>query len=159
MTNAVEMGMDSHAAVVGVVKGVPEYRESFQKVFGREPTIDDVAAAIATFERTVLSGDSAFDRFQAGDRSALSDSAQRGWELWNGKARCNTCHPFGTRRRTSRNKFHNIGVAAKGAICSPEGRNYPIRTSSPSALTSRARPVVYEAEGHRRFKRPVFGRR
>ena len=114
MTNAVEMGMDTHEVVVGAVRSVPEYRSAFQKVFGREATIDDIAAAIATFERTVVSGDSAFDRFQAGDKSALSASAQRGWELWNGKARCNTCHPFGNATPNfSDNKFHNIGVAAK----------------------------------------------
>ena len=115
MTNGVEMAMDSHAVVVEVVRGVPEYREAFQKVFGREPTIDDIVAAIATFERTVVSGNSAFDRFHAGDQTAISESAQRGWELWNGKARCNTCHPFGNATPNfSDNKFHNIGVAAKG---------------------------------------------
>ena len=115
MTNPVEMGAASHDAVVAVVRGIPEYKAEFQKVFGREPTIDDIAAAIASFERTVVSGDSPFDRFKAGDKSALSESAQRGWELWNGKARCNTCHPFGEATPNfSDNKFHNIGVAAKG---------------------------------------------
>ncbi len=114
MTNPVEMGMESHDAVVTVVRGIPEYRQAFPKVFGREATIDDIVAAIATFERTAVSGDSAFDRFQAGDKSALSESAQRGWALWNGKARCNTCHPFGNATPNfSDNKFHNIGVAAK----------------------------------------------
>ncbi|HEY6552960.1 MAG TPA: cytochrome c peroxidase [Vicinamibacteria bacterium] len=115
MTNAVEMGMDSHDLVVGIVRKDPEYLAAFGKVFGREPTIDDVVAAIATFERTVVSGDSPFDRFNAGDKAALTPAAQRGWELWNGKARCNTCHPFGdSTPNFSDNKFHNIGVAAKG---------------------------------------------
>jgi cytochrome c peroxidase len=115
MTNPVEMGMASHDEVVKVVRAVPEYAAAFQGVFGREATIDDVVAAIATFERTAVSGDSPFDRFMAGDRSALSESALRGWALWNGKARCNTCHPFGSATPNfSDNKFHNIGVAAKG---------------------------------------------
>lgn len=114
MTNPVEMGMASHDDVVKVVRGVPEYRERFEAVFGREPGIDEIVAAIASFERTVVSGDSAFDRFIAGDKAALSESAQRGWELWNTKARCNTCHPFGDATPNfSDNKFHNIGVAAK----------------------------------------------
>ena len=74
-----------------------------------------MVAAIATFERTVVTGNSPFDRFTAGDKAALSESAQRGWDLWNGKARCNTCHPFGDATPNfSDNKFHNIGVAAKG---------------------------------------------
>ncbi len=114
MINPVEMGMESHDTVVKVVRGIPQYQQAFGKVFGHEPGIDDVAAAIATFERTVVSGDSPFDRFHAGDKTALSESAQRGWELWNGKARCNTCHPFGNATPNfSDNKFHNIGVAAK----------------------------------------------
>lgn len=115
MTNPVEMAAVSHDAVVATLKAQPGYPEEFRKAFGREITIDDVAAAIASFERTAVSGDSAFDRFVAGEKTALSESAQRGWGLWNGKARCNTCHPFGDATPNfSDNKFHNIGVAAKG---------------------------------------------
>lgn len=114
MTNPVEMAADNHDAVVKVVAAVPEYGADFQKVFGRAPSIDDIVAAIATFERTAVSGDSAFDRFIAGDTAAIPEPAKRGWELWNGKARCNTCHPFGAGTPNfSDNKFHNIGVAAK----------------------------------------------
>jgi cytochrome c peroxidase len=114
LVNAVEMGFDNHDQVVGVVRGVPEYAAEFRRLFGRDATIDDVVAAIASFERTVISGDSPFDRFMAGDQGALTDAAKRGWELWNGKARCNTCHPFGDATPNfSDNKFHNIGVAAK----------------------------------------------
>jgi len=115
MTNPVEMGMKDHDAVVAAVMNGPGYAGDFQRIFGRAATIDDIAAAIATFERTVVSGDSAFDRFQAGDPLALSESARRGWMLWNGKARCNTCHPFApSTPNFSDNKFHNIGVAARG---------------------------------------------
>lgn len=114
MINPVEMGMASHDDVVKAVRAVPDYQKAFVAAFGREPGIDDIAAAIATFERTVVSGDSPFDRFTAGDKAAIPASAQRGWELWNGKARCNTCHPFGgATPNFSDNKFHNIGVAAK----------------------------------------------
>jgi cytochrome c peroxidase len=114
MINPVEMGMESHDAVVRVVSSIPDYREGFERVFGREPGIDAIVAAIATFERVAVTGDSAFDRFVTGDKVATSESAQRGWALWNGKARCNTCHPFGEATPNfSDNKFHNIGVAAK----------------------------------------------
>jgi cytochrome c peroxidase len=114
MINPVEMGMGSHDEVMLAVGKIPEYKAELERVFGHAPTIEDVVAAIATFERTVVSGNSAFDRFKAGDPAALSESAQRGWTLWNGKARCNTCHPFGdVTPNFSDNKFHNIGVAAK----------------------------------------------
>ncbi len=116
MINPVEMGMDSHDVVVEVVTGVPEYRQAFQKVFGREPTIDDIVAvdrhlrADGGQRRTRPSTAS-----MRATRPRISESAQRGWELWNGKARCNTCHPFGDATPNfSDNKFHNIGVAAKG---------------------------------------------
>jgi cytochrome c peroxidase len=114
MTNPVEMAQDSHDAVVAKLRGIPEYAVGFRKVFGHDLTIDDVVATIASFERTAVTGDSAFDRFIAGDKTALSESAARCWTLWNTKARCNTCHPFGDATPNfSDNKFHNIGVAAK----------------------------------------------
>jgi cytochrome c peroxidase len=114
MVNPVEMGMASHEVVAAAVAKVPEYRAEFQKVFGREPDIDTIVQAIASFERTVVSGNSKVDRFLAGDKTALSESGQRGWALWNGKARCNTCHALGEATpNLTDNKFHNIGVAAK----------------------------------------------
>jgi cytochrome c peroxidase len=114
LINPVEMALADHAQAVSILAAIPEYTADFQRVFGRAVNIDDVAAAIASFERTALSGNSKFDRFIAGDTAAMSDSAKRGWELWNGKARCNTCHPFGDATPNfSDNKFHNIGVAAK----------------------------------------------
>ncbi|HET7747390.1 MAG TPA: cytochrome c peroxidase [Vicinamibacteria bacterium] len=114
MVNPIEMGMSDHAAVVAALSADSRYREDFKKVFGRDINIDDVVAAIAAFERTVVSGDSPADRFLAGDAAALSEPAKRGLDLWNGKARCNTCHPFTLAAPFGTdNKFHNIGVAAK----------------------------------------------
>jgi cytochrome c peroxidase len=114
MVNPVEMGMASHEVVSAAVAKVPEYRAEFQKIFGREPNIDTIVQAIASFERTVVSGNSKVDRFLAGDKAALSEPGQRGWALWNGKARCNTCHALGEATpNLTDNKFHNIGVAAK----------------------------------------------
>jgi cytochrome c peroxidase len=114
LINPVEMAMESHDAVVAVVRADPFYSAEFLRIFGQQPTIDDIVAAIAAFERTAVTGNSAFDRFIAGEHAALSETAQRGWALWNGKARCNTCHPFGAATPNfSDNKFHNIGVAAR----------------------------------------------
>lgn len=115
LINPIEMGMKDHQAVVDRVKEIAEYRTEFERVFGREGiTIDTIAKAIASFERVQLSGDAPFDRFIAGDQSAISESAKRGWELFNGQARCITCHTFNsTAPFFSDFKFHNIGVAAK----------------------------------------------
>ena len=110
-----EMGMSDHDAVISVIGRDPTYVAEFQKAFGRVPSIDSAVAAIATFERTVLSGDSNFDRFLSGNPLAMSESAQRGWNLWSGKARCHTCHAFSSvTPNFTDSKFHNIGVAARG---------------------------------------------
>src|SRR5437899_4972748 len=111
--NPVEMGEKSADDVVAKLRGIAEYRTAFQQVFGHELTYDDLAAAIAAFERTQYAGDSPFDRFVAGDDKAIDDSAKRGWGLFNGKGRCNACHAFSTVSPLfSDQKFHNIGIAA-----------------------------------------------
>jgi cytochrome c peroxidase len=138
-TNPVEMGMKDHDAVVATVAKDASYVTDFQKIFGRPVTIDDVVAAIATFERTVLSGDSRFDRFIAGDLTAMSPAAQRGFELWNGKARCNKCHPYGplTPNFTD-NKFHNLGVTKDLSVRTPAARAASGMTTSSSLSDAEA---------------------
>jgi len=115
LINPIEMGMPDHKAVVKRVSEIAEYQKEFASVFGKDGiTIDTIAKAIAAFERTQLSGNSPFDRFIAGDQKAISEAAKRGWELFNGKARCISCHTFNaTSPFFSDFKFHNIGVAAK----------------------------------------------
>lgn len=82
--------------------------------YARPVNYDDLARAIATFERTLVFLDAPFDAFVAGDHDAISAKAQEGFALFNGKARCVTCHmlspsnPIG-----SDNRFHNIGVSAR----------------------------------------------
>jgi cytochrome c peroxidase len=95
MTDPREMAQPDHAAVVAKLKGFPEYAGPFQAAFGSpEITIERTVQAIASFERTLITLSSPFDRFQAGEAGAISESARRGWDLFNGKARCNTCHGF-----------------------------------------------------------------
>lgn len=112
LINPVEHGFPDHAAVVATLREIPEYAASFKAAFGSdEITVDRIGQAIATFERTLISVDAPIDRYLAGDSGAISDAAQRGWALYNGKARCVTCHgrtevlPFFTD-----DLYHNIGV-------------------------------------------------
>lgn len=112
--NPIEMGHPSPEAAVKAIADDPEHQDLFQKAYGRAPNYDDLARAIAAFERTLVFLDAPFDRFVAGDDNAISAEAQKGWVLFNGKGRCMTCHalnpsnPLGTD-----NRFHNIGVAAR----------------------------------------------
>ena len=83
------------------------YQKLFQDAFDTEPTLEGVGKAIASFERTLLSGSTPFDYYEwNGEKDVLSESAMRGLVLFRGKARCSTCH-IGT-NFTDEN-FHNLG--------------------------------------------------
>lgn len=87
---------------------VPGYVELFKEAFGVDrPTYNLALKAIAVFERTVVTKDTPFDQYLKGNKKALSDSAKRGMELFQGKAGCIKCHngPFMTDE-----SFHNLGV-------------------------------------------------
>src|SRR5437660_185807 len=75
------------------IRAVPGYVERFRKVFGPDDfDIDHVAKAIATFERTVLSGNSPYDRYQAGEKRAMTEAQVRGMDVFFKKAACDACH-------------------------------------------------------------------
>jgi cytochrome c peroxidase len=112
--NPIEMGQPSLDAAVRAIGSIPEYRDGFAAVFGRELNARDLLRALASYERTLLSFDSPFDHFIAGERGAISDAAKRGWELFNGRALCNRCHAFSEKKPNvvsfTDNDFHNIGI-------------------------------------------------
>jgi cytochrome c peroxidase len=112
--NSFEMGQPALDAAVTKLAGVEEYKQAFQKVFGRPLNGPDLLRAIAAYERTLVSFDSPFDHFIAGDQNAIDESARRGWELFNTKARCNKCHALTETQRDVTNftdfDFHNIGI-------------------------------------------------
>ena len=123
VTNPVEMGMKSTDDAVAKIKAIPEYQKQFQDVFGHDVTFADMERAIAAYERTQLAFDSPFDKFIAGDPSAISDSAKRGWSIFNGKGRCMSCHAWNpTQPLFTDQKFHNIGVSAHNANFVPLAR-------------------------------------
>jgi cytochrome c peroxidase len=92
IVNPIEMGQPSMHAAVSRIAALEEYQQAFRRVFSRPPNARDLVRAIAFYERTQVSFDSPFDHFIAGDSNAIDDSAKRGWELLNTKARCNKCH-------------------------------------------------------------------
>lgn len=92
----IELGMKSIDQVEQRLRAVPEYRALFSAAFpdSAEPvTMTNVLRALASFERTLISGDSPYDRWQAGDETALTDSAKRGHQLFNSeRLECFHCH-------------------------------------------------------------------
>lgn len=112
IVNPVEMGMPSLEALVEKLKKFPEYKKSFTEAFPEGITADNIVRAIAAYERTLLAGDSPFDRYFYGkEENAISPAAKRGLEVFREKGRCVTCHEIlSSFALFTDQKFHNVGV-------------------------------------------------
>lgn len=113
--NPVEMGLVNHDPVLKIVRSDPDYVARFKKVFnkdGNQVTMKEVQQAIASFERTIVSGDSPFDKWHyGGDEKAVSEQAKRGFNVFLNKGRCVSCHAIEQDFALfTDNRFHNIGV-------------------------------------------------
>ncbi len=113
--NPVEMGLMTHDPILEIVASDPEYVAAFREVFGKEPgevTMDEVTRAIAAFERTLLFGNSPFDRYWfGGEEDALSEAEIRGLDLFLNEGRCVSCHVIEHDHALfTDHRFHNIGV-------------------------------------------------
>ncbi len=113
--NPVEMGLEDHEPILEICRTDPDYVRQFRSVFGktgRDITMDEVTKAIAAFERTQISGNSAFDRYYfAGEADALTPAQKRGLDLFVNKGRCVSCHVIEqTQALFTDDRFHNIGV-------------------------------------------------
>jgi cytochrome c peroxidase len=93
--------------VAAALAAVPAYAKAFQDAFGAPPSEDTIGRALAAFLRDLRTADSAFDRAQAGDASAMTADQRAGWALFTGKAGCAGCHPAPLFSDTG---LHNVGV-------------------------------------------------
>jgi len=121
--NPVEMA-ETHENVVNKLNKIRGYVEQFQAVFGTTVSMQGIAEAIAAYERTIISTNSAFDQYVLGEKTAMSEEAQRGMALFKGKARCILCH---NDSNFTDNKFHNLGVPQVGPMKEDLGRYYVTR--------------------------------
>jgi cytochrome c peroxidase len=104
----VEHGFIDHDEMIRKMNKIEGYKKLFKQVFGSDITAANIGKAIASFQRTILSGNSPADRFDSGgEEQALSPAAQQGLELFRTKARCTRCH---SGFNFSDEKFHNIGI-------------------------------------------------
>ena len=116
--NPIEMA-ELHETVVPKIAKIPGYQKQFQLVFGGGASLQHIAEAIAAFERTIVSQNSAFDKHVMGEAGAMDDAAVRGLELFRGKARCILCH---NGPNFTDNRFHNLGVPQVGPLKEDQGR-------------------------------------
>ena len=121
------------------------YRAQFQAVFGSPATKANIARALAAFQRTLISRNSPFDRFLAGDSSALSEEASHGWELFKGAAGCIRCH---NGPNLSDGKFYRLGTSftdqGRGAVTGQKRLAFAFRTPG---LRDVARTAPYMHDG------------
>ena len=152
ISDPVEMNQ-THEVSVSKLNGDPEYRALTEKAFGSgDLTLGRVEKALASFERTILSGNSPFDRYQyGGDKSALSPAQVRGLALFRDprKGNCAACHTVGDHDALfTDGKFHNIGegVGDEGKF-NDVGRYHQTRveTDKGAFLTPTLRNIVNTA--------------
>ena len=125
------------------VRGIPGYVSMFERAYpGESVTRDTIAKAIASFERTVVSDGAEFDRWEAGDKNAMSASAQRGFELFNGKANCALCHQG---FNFTDNGFHNIGLKEAGEADPGRFAHRPIKALKGAFKTPTLRDIALTA--------------
>ncbi len=92
MTNPIEMGMKDHDTVMKRLKTIPGYKPMYRKAFGNtDMTIDQTAKAIAAYERTLITPNSAYDKFVKGNKKALTSQQQKGMKLF-AEIGCTACH-------------------------------------------------------------------
>jgi cytochrome c peroxidase len=161
--NPIEMGKQSYKEIIDRLRTIPTYTEAFQKVFGTNVNLDSMAKAIATFERVAaLSGNSKYDKYNAGDNKALTDSEKRGMVLFGltlntddeskidavrQKAKCTLCH---VGFNFTDEQFHNLGIGwnEKTKKFTDLGRWAidPIGAKSDAALGAFKTPTVRDVE-------------
>ncbi len=122
----------------GKIKSIEAYRNLFKEIFGDETcAVDDIAKAIATYERTILSGNSPYDRYMAGDKKAMSPEAIKGLAVFN-RVGCANCH---SGFNFADGRFLNIGVGMDAK--NPDLGRYEI-TKDPSDKGAFRIPILRE---------------
>ena len=106
---------DKQAEVLARINALQGYKSQFQKVFQSDATAENIMKALAAFERTIISGDTPWDRYRAGDKNAISESAFRGWNIFQ-TIKCNQCHDGVL---FTDQQYHNIGIGMDQAT--PDG--------------------------------------
>ena len=92
--------------IAAKINALQDYRSQFQRVFQSAATPENMMKAIAAYERTIIGGNTAWDRWRAGDQTAMSESAVRGWNIFQA-IKCNNCHDG---ILFTDQQYHNIGI-------------------------------------------------
>lgn len=137
-----QLGADP-AVVAAAIAKIPGYEVQFKTIFKSEATPDAIAKALASYIRTIRSGGSPWDKYEKGDKKAVTESVTRGWELFRNKAGCAQCHapPLFTD-----NGFHDTGIGfdkpepdtGRGKIAKDEKLDGAFKTPTLRSVTTHA---------------------
>jgi len=148
--NPDEMAMPSLGAVVARVRSLPEYDRLFEEVFGAAATVESIGRALGTYMRSLVTGDSPFDRWHfGGDEDAVSDAVKRGFALFTGEAGCSGCHTVGDDEVAPTDHalftdhgFHDTGIGWLAVMVRGRSRQ-PVRVElAPGVYTELDRAAV-----------------
>lgn len=149
LLDANEMNNPSVGSVIEQVNQDPEYLTLFKQAFGRRADMLTIGVALAQYQQSLVAGDSDFDRFfYGGDTTALSELAQRGLALFQGKAACATCHTLGKKHALfTDQQLHNTGVGYQASMA----RNRdPIAVQLAPGVKTTLDPQVIAAVGEQK---------
>jgi cytochrome c peroxidase len=113
-----EMANPSVGYVLEKIRNIDDYRGRFEAAFGRAVSMETLGMALASYQRTLISGDAPFDRwYYGGEKQALSAEAQKGFELFSGKAGCVACHRIGEKHALfTDDDLHNTGLGYRESM-------------------------------------------
>jgi cytochrome c peroxidase len=144
-----EMANVSRDAAVARAAALPEYRELFARAFPDTGiTASGIAAALAAYQRTLVSGNSRFDRFEFGaERTALTPEERRGLDLFRGRARCVACHTIGAGDALlTDHEFHNTGIGFGRAAAATRALRVLLAPGVETQLDPAGMPGVFSAD-------------
>lgn len=119
-----EMGNPAVGQVIEKIRNAPDYQGLFEQAFGKGPTMDTLGEALAQYERALVAGSSPFDQWHfGGQKTAISQEAQKGYTLFTGKAHCSACHTLEkTQALFTDEAFHNTGIGHQDTMESQGGK-------------------------------------
>jgi len=131
-----EMANPTMGWVIAKIEGTSDYEGMFEDAFTGGPTTDRIVMAIASWERTMLAGNSPFDRWRyGGEKDAIDDAAKRGFDLFTGDAVCIGCHHVGPEYALfTDDAFHDTGIGYRSFAPESEGDHLPVETASGEVL-------------------------
>ncbi len=120
-----EMGNPAVGSVIERLEALPDYEGRFQQAFaGRGPGMETLGMALASYERTLVSGNSPFDRWHFGrETDALGVAEVRGFRLFSGKAACVSCHRIDAKSALfTDHLMHNTGIGYERSMATAPKR-------------------------------------